>query len=236
MVTDDYLGAIVIPTLNEAQTIEENLKRLQSLRHHWLLILVDGGSNDGTCQIATPYVDEIALCQQGRARQQNEGALRARQHLGIQNIVVFLHTDTRLPEAFSNVMKAFLVSGSQWGRFDVRLSGERKSLRLIEMFMNFRSRYTGIATGDQTLFFKAESFWQLGGFPMLALMEDIEISKRAKRLSAPFCVKEKVITSSRKWEQHGIWKTVGLMWFCRAAFFFGVRAQTIHRWYYRSAQ
>ena len=230
--TQEYLGAIIIPALNEENHIEASLLCLQPLRSHWLLILVDGGSKDTTTTIAKHYVDELLVTVAGRAEQQNEGALIARQRLGVKGILVFLHADTRLPDTFSEVMTAFQRVGRDWGRFDVRLSGTDNRLRLVEFLINFRSRHTSIATGDQVLFFRARMFWQLGGFPMLALMEDIEISKLAKRLSPPFCPRDRVVTSSRKWERQGVWKTILLMWVCRAAYFFGVQASTIHRWYY----
>ena len=130
-------------------------------------------------------------------------------------------------------MASFAGSGKSWGRFDVKLSGEQSSLRLIESMMNRRSRLTGIATGDQVMFFRAHTFKSLKGFPTMPLMEDVEMSRRAKRHSAPYCPTEQVVTSSRKWEQEGIWKTVVLMWCCRTAYFFGISANRIHRWYYR---
>lgn len=225
-------GAIIIPTYNEATNIQNALDRLQALRKGWLVIVSDGGSIDNTLTLAKPGCDVIVQAALGRASQQNEGALKAREILGLNGILVFLHADTRLPHDFEAVMSKFLHTGRQWGRFDVRLSGNARVFRLIEFMINQRSRLSGIATGDQTLFFRSEFFWQLNGFPMLPLMEDVEISKRAKGFAKPFCAMEQVVTSSRKWEKEGVLKTITLMWWCRFAYFIGVRAQTIHRWYY----
>lgn len=208
------------------------LKRLQWLRSEWLLIVVDGGSRDDTMRHARPLADIVAQTKLGRAGQQNEGALIARQHLGISGTLVFLHADTRLPETFNQDMDDFQQSGKPWGRFDVALSGTGLNLRVVEFMMNHRSRLTGIATGDQTLFFSADFFWRLQCFPMQPLMEDVEMSKRAKRHSRPFCIRHRVLTSSRKWEREGVLRTILLMWLCRGAYFFGVRSATIHRWYY----
>ncbi len=225
-------GAIIIPAYQESKNITGVLKRLQWLRADWLLIVVDGGSQDDTVRHARPLCDLVTLAKRGRASQQNEGAFLARQRLGMEGVLVFLHADTRLPETFNQDMETFQESGRPWGRFDVALSGTGFNLRLVEYAMNLRSRLSGIATGDQTMFFKAAFFWQLQGFPMQPLMEDVAMSIRAKRISRPFCLTSRVLTSSRKWENEGVWRTVVLMWFCRAAYFFGARSESIHRWYY----
>ena len=128
----------------------------------------------------------------------------------------------------------FLDSGKQWGRFDVRLSGTHRLFRVIEFFMNWRSRITGIATGDQAIFVKREAFDEVGGFPRLALMEDVSISKRLKKISRPFCSRLMVVSSSRKWEEKGIVSTILLMWRIRLAFFFGAHPDRLARIYYDS--
>ncbi|MDX1693357.1 MAG: TIGR04283 family arsenosugar biosynthesis glycosyltransferase [Ketobacteraceae bacterium] len=229
-------GAIIIPTYQESRNITAVLKRLQWLRNQWLLIVVDGGSRDDTVRHARPLCDIVTTSTRGRASQQNEGAFIARQTLGINGVLVFLHADCRLPDTFKQVMTDFQRSGKPWGRFDVALSGTGFNLRLIEFLMNHRSRLTGIATGDQALFFQAAFFWELAAFPMQPLMEDVAISARARARAKPFCAYDRVLVSSRKWEQEGVWRTVFLMWFCRAAYFFGVRTERIHQWYYGSRE
>lgn len=228
-----YRGAIVIPVLNEAEQLRILLPQLQHLKAEWLLVVVDGGSRDETATIANKHAHYCLSSTKGRAPQQNAGARHLRPLLDASALLVFLHADTRLPEHFSQAMHSFQESSSGWGRFDLRLSGSQPCFRVIERLINWRSRLTGIATGDQALFFKLDFFFHLQGFPQQPLMEDIEICLRAKKQSRPFYSSAKVTTSSRKWEREGILRTIVLMWCCRAAYFFGVSAERIHDWYYK---
>ena len=172
--------SIIIPALNEADNISQTLDSLQNLRktgHE--IIIVDGGSKDATCFIAKSKVDRLITCEPGRARQMNTGA-----RLATGAILIFLHSDTTLP---ANIEDIFMKIGkkSYWGRFDIRLSGESTIFRLIEWMINTRSRFTGVATGDQAIFMTRELFQTAGGFPDIPLMEDIALSKRLKRISSP---------------------------------------------------
>ena len=223
----------MVPTFNEESTIRETLRNLQPLRGRWLVVVSDGGSTDHTRLLAKPLADVVIESEKGRANQLNAGATKAKRLMGEEGVLVFLHADTQLPESFEQVMAEFVRSGKDWGRFDVNLSGVQPTLRLIEWMMNHRSRLTGIATGDQAMFFRTQAFTQLGGFPSMPLMEDVEMSRLAKRTSWPHCPTDRVVTSSRKWEREGVIKTMVLMWFYRAAYFLGVSANQIHRWYYR---
>ena len=210
--------SIIIPVLNEAALIVQTLSTLQPLRaegHE--VILVDGGSDDATVLLSEPWVDQIIRMSKGRSRQMNAGAKSAR-----GEILLFLHTDTLLPEeADQLIINGMRRGGRKWGRFDVRLSGQHFSLRIIEWLMNWRSRITGIATGDQGIFVQRELFEKLGGFPNIKLMEDITLSKFLKRDGPPLCLWHRVITSSRRWEKNGIFRTVLLMWHLRLAYFLG---------------
>ncbi len=221
--------SIIIPVLNEAPEIASYLAALQGYRaagHE--VILVDGGSTDATLAQAQGRVDILLQSDRGRARQMNAGAAQA-----AGDVLLFLHADTRLPEKADALIRAALEAGRVWGRFDVRLSGERWPLRIIEMFMNGRSCLSGIATGDQAIFVLREAFAHLGGFADIPLMEDIELSQRLKKISPPCCLHARVITSSRRWETQGIVRTVLLMWGLRLGWFFGVSAQRLQRIYYR---
>jgi hypothetical protein len=115
-----------------------------------------------------------------------------------------------------------LQQAGSWGRFDVRLSGDRFLLRLVEWMMNWRSRFTGVATGDQGIFVSRELFEGVGGFAALPLMEDIDLSRRLKRQQWPVCLRNTLTASSRRWEEHGILRTIALMWYLRLAYFLGV--------------
>ncbi len=221
--------SIIIPALNEAPEITDHLSLVQCYRdagHE--VILSDGGSIDATLHQAQGRVDKIIHAERGRARQMNAGAEQAR-----GDVLLFLHADTRLPENADRLIREALESGRVWGRFDVRLSGRTWLLRIIETSMNWRSCLSGIATGDQAIFVLREVFVRLDGFADIPLMEDIELSRRLKKISAPCCLRQRVITSSRRWETQGILRTLLLMWGLRLAWFFGVSAARLQQIYYR---
>ncbi len=211
--------SIVIPVLNEARSLQAHLPLLQAAReagHE--VILVDGGSTDEGPALAAPLVDKLVRSPAGRALQMNAGAAQAS-----GDLLLFLHVDTRLPEgAIALLQQAFVQPAVQWGRFDVRLSGAHRAFRLIETMINLRSRVSGVATGDQALFLRAGLFHAIGGFPAIPLMEDVAITKTLRRLSRPLCLRERVTTSSRRWEQHGIVRTVLLMWWLRLLYVCGM--------------
>jgi len=208
---------IILPVLNEASTLEERLLALQAVRKRGArIVVVDGGSDDHSLSIGRQHADLAFVAPRGRASQMNAGAAACP-----ADVLLFLHADTQLPPS-ADVLVAQAIQGPrQWGRFDVHLDSCRPALRLIEVLMNVRSRWSGIATGDQAMFIKYEAFREVGRFPDISLMEDIVMSKRLKRLSPPACLRQRVVTSARRWERHGIWRTVFLMWRLRLAFFFG---------------
>lgn len=223
--------SIILPTLNEAAQLSATLEALQPLRalgHE--VIVVDGGSADASMALAQPWAERVLHAERGRARQMNAGADLAR-----GAVLLFLHADTRLPEAAAMLITDGLQQSARgWGRFDVRLTGAQPALRIVEWLMNWRSRITGIATGDQALFVRRELFDAVGGFPAIPLMEDIALSRVLKRRAgAPLCLKERVLTSSRRWEQQGILRTVVLMWRLRLAYALGADPQRLVRDYYK---
>ena len=210
--------SIIIPALNEAGCILDILRQLQALRaqgHE--VILVDGGSCDETIALAQPLVDQLLPAPAGRALQMNVGAEAAS-----GRVFWFLHADTRVPDKAARLIIEALQHAGSWGRFDVRLSGDRFLLRLVERMMNWRSRFTGIASGDQGIFVTRELFEAVGGFAELPLMEDIDLSRRLKSEQWPVCLRDTLTTSSRRWEEKGILRTVALMWYLRLAYFLGV--------------
>jgi len=218
---------IVVPVLNESASLNDQLSRLRVLREQGAeVLLVDGGSVDSTRDIIRAEGFSLLESERGRAIQMNAGA-RAMQ----SDILIFLHADTRLPPDSLLKVEQHLSQGRQWGRFDVRIVGSSSWFAVIAFFMNIRSRLTGIATGDQTFFMTREAFDAVGGFPIQPLMEDIEMSKRLKRLSAPVCLHDRVETSGRRWEQHGVWTTILLMWRLRWAYWRGTPANTLARLY-----
>jgi rSAM/selenodomain-associated transferase 2 len=200
--------SIIVPALDEAGGIVAALSALRPLRERGVeLIVVDGGSRDGTAALAVGHADVVLVSPPGRARQMNAGAAAAR-----GDILLFLHADTRLPEQADALVTRALSGGTAWGRFDVIIDGRPRMLKVVAWMMNQRSRRTGIATGDQAIFVRRGVFETLGGFPDQPLMEDIELSRRLGRIGRPACLRERVTTSGRRWETRGVWRTILLMW------------------------
>jgi rSAM/selenodomain-associated transferase 2 len=221
--------SILIPVLNEEAQLASLLPLLQPARKagHQVLIC-DGGSDDASLARAEPWVDKVISAGRGRARQMNEAA-----HHATGDVLVFLHADTRPPERFAEIiLDAVGSSTDAWGRFDVRMDSERRVLRLVAGMMNLRSRWTGIATGDQALFVTRRLFARIDGFPKIPLMEDIAISKRLKEHSRPLCLRATVTTSARRWERDGAYTTIVNMWWLRLAYWMGADPADLAARYY----
>jgi rSAM/selenodomain-associated transferase 2 len=217
--------SIIIPAINEADTIGVLLRQLQPLRRRGNeVILVDGGSTDATVALAGPLVDRLLTTPAGRARQMNAGAEVAKGQM-----LWFLHADSSIPAGAD----AYVLDNATpvWGRFDIRLSGNSLLLRSVAALMNLRSSITGIATGDQGLFVSRSMFDRVGGYADLPLMEDVDLSKRLKRIQRPVCVPHALTTSSRRWENYGVVRMILLMWTLRLAWFLGVPAARLARYY-----
>ncbi len=222
-VAENLKLSIVIPTLNEASQVVDALAPLQPLRHRGHeVIVVDGGSGDVTAALARSLADQVLSAPRGRASQMNAGAGAAG-----APVLLFLHADTRLPPLADVLVQQALASGRTWGRFDVCIDGRPRLLRVVAALMNLRSRLTGIATGDQAIFATREAFDRVGGFPLQPLMEDLEISRRLKRLGRPACLRARVRTSGRRWEQRGVWRTIFLMWRLRWRYWRGESASRL---------
>ena len=208
--------SIIMPVLDEAAGIEAALQALAPLRARGAEVIVaDGGSRDDTPELARPLADHVINAPRGRAAQMNAGAAGAR-----GDVLLFLHADTRLPDHADRLARDGLVNSHRaWGRFDVRFDGG--GLALVAFMMNLRSRTTGIATGDQAMFVTRAAFEAAGGFPPIALMEDVGLSARLKRIGKPLCLHARVTTSARRWRRHGVLRTILLMWKLRLAYFFG---------------
>ena len=232
--------SIIVPILNEANNLPHLFTHIAGLNPSLQqIILVDGGSNDDSFEWAQKFIADlnnsnqsainwqVVKSQAGRARQMNKGA-----SLATSDILLFLHADTELPtHAVADIQTA--MQKSEWGRFDVRLNSRQPMLWVVSHMINLRSRLTSIATGDQAIFITRKLFEQVGGYPQQALMEDVELCKQLKAKSKPACLKTKVITSARRWEQHGTCRTILLMWQLRFDYWRGVSADNIKARYYK---
>jgi rSAM/selenodomain-associated transferase 2 len=219
--------SIVVPVLDEAVRIVSALNALQPLRAGGAEVIVcDGGSSDCTVELAAPLADKLIAAPRGRASQMNAGAALAR-----GEVLLFLHADTTLPDDAAKLLAEALRAGCVWGRFDVDICGRSMWLPLVAALMNSRSRLTGIATGDQAMFVTRHAYAAVRGFPDIALMEDIELSKRLLKLSRPACIAARVTTSGRRWERHGVWRTILRMWWLRLRYFLGADPAQLAREY-----
>ncbi len=221
--------SIIVPMLNEAPILPALLDNLGKIRNeHCEVIFVDGGSNDGSVELAKSWGFMVTKSSElGRSKQMNHGALHA-----TGEVYLFLHADTHLPvNAFELIQKALAVGSRLWGRFDVRISGRSPMLQIVSFLINWRSGLTGIATGDQAIFVTKSAFRRIGGFPDQRLMEDIELSRRLKKLSSPARITAQVQTSGRRWETDGVWRTIFLMWKLRWRYWLGSPADKLAKLY-----
>jgi rSAM/selenodomain-associated transferase 2 len=220
--------SIIVPVLNEIEQLPELMEHLQFCRRKGCeVLIVDGGSDDGSADVAEAIGFTVVRSPRGRACQMNAGAALAK-----GQILVFLHADTRLPQDADHlIITALALPNSDWGRFDVSIAGGVFMFKVISWCINQRSRLTGIATGDQAIFVTSKAFEAVGGFPQQPLMEDIELSRRLRRLSRPKYLKPAVTTSARRWLTYGIWRTIWNMWALRWAYWRGVSAERLVRRY-----
>ncbi|MDG2087598.1 MAG: TIGR04283 family arsenosugar biosynthesis glycosyltransferase [Arenicellaceae bacterium] len=220
--------SVIIPVLCEV----ENISTLRQSTHMFRslgieVIIVDGGSDDGTQELVRAFADNFISAPLGRAKQLNAGAASAK-----GEVLLFLHADTNISnEAF--VQARDRIGSSEWGRFDVRIDNSKWFYRIVEYMINLRSRITGIATGDQAIFVRKSLFYDIGGFADIPLMEDVEISRRLKQRARPVCLKQKVVTSARYWEKHGLFTSVLRMWSIRFAYWVGCSPERLYKRYYR---
>jgi rSAM/selenodomain-associated transferase 2 len=216
--------SIIVPTRNEAETIATTLAPLRE-REVLEVIVVDGASRDETRTIAKALADLVIEAPPGRARQMNAGARAAR-----GDILLFLHADTLVPRGFASAIVS-ACAGAIGGRFDVTLGAPQRRFRIIETAINARSRWSGLFTGDQALFIRADVFRELGGYPDQPLLEDVALARAMKRRGAVAALRARVRTSARRWQRHGTLRTIALMWWIRALYALGVSPRRLARLY-----
>jgi rSAM/selenodomain-associated transferase 2 len=218
--------SVIVPVFNEEKNIAVTLEELQRLKPDEM-ILVDGGSSDATREICQRFGVELYLSRPGRAAQMNFGAQRAR-----GDVLLFLHADTRLPlSAFDEIRTALRDRKVLGGRFDLQLNNPRPLLKLIGFMISLRSRLSKVGTGDQAIFVRREIFQELGGYPDIPLMEDVAFSRALKRRGSVACLRSRVVSSARRWEVDGIWRTVLKMWTLKALYLLGISPVRLKRYY-----
>jgi len=218
--------SVIIPALNEEQTIGATLRELIRLQPHEIIV-VDGGSGDRTREIAEEFSVQVLPSERGRARQMNNGARRA-----TGDWLLFLHADTKLPSsAFSDIANALDHLNCAGGRFDVELEGRHWMLRIVGALINLRSRTTKVGTGDQAIFVRREVFSRMGGFPEIPLMEDIAFCRALKQVGSVACLRSRVVTSARRWEKDGVWRTIVRMWALKSLYLAGVSPERLKQFY-----
>jgi rSAM/selenodomain-associated transferase 2 len=224
--TSSPVISVVVPTLDEAPSLAQTLT---VARRHGAadVVVADGGSRDATRDVATRFADAVVVAERGRAAQMNAGAAAAR-----GDVLLFLHADTRLPDDFADaIVRALAAPDAVAGFFAVLLDAAGWRYRMIGRLISVRSRLTRIATGDQAIFVRRDVFEALGGYAPLPLMEDIELMRRLKRRGRVVALPQAVTTSARRWQRHGVWRTVLLMWTLRLAYYAGISPVTLARWY-----
>jgi rSAM/selenodomain-associated transferase 2 len=218
--------SVIIPVLNEEKNLPGTLSALMALRPDEIII-ADGGSTDRTRVICKQFGLNILSTPPGRARQMNQGALKA-----TGDVVLFLHADTRLPgSAFGDIRRALTDQGCVGGRFDVELEGAHWMLKVIGRMISLRSRFSKVATGDQAIFARRNIFADIGGYPDIPLMEDLAFSRALKNRGAVACLHSRVVTSARRWETEGIWRTTFKMWALKLLYLIGVSPFRLKRYY-----
>ena len=218
--------SVIIPVLNEEKTIGATLRELDILQPHEIIV-VDGGSDDRTWEICRQAGVQVLNSGRGRARQMNYGA-----HHATGDVLLFLHADTSLPaSAFDDITNALNCSNCVGGRFDVEIQGTHWMLRIIGALINYRSRATKVGTGDQAIFVRREVFTRMGGYPDLTLMEDIAFCRALKKTGRVACLRSRVVTSARRWENDGVWRTILRMWALKFLYLAGVSSERLKQFY-----
>jgi rSAM/selenodomain-associated transferase 2 len=218
--------SVIVPTLNEASVVGETLRRARQ-PGVGEIVVVDGGSVDGTVDIASELADIAIPSARGRALQMNAGARHAS-----GDVLLFLHADTHVPAGFAvEAADACSRGGVIGGRFDVELQPSSLLLWLTGELINWRSRLSRVATGDQAIFVRRDVFEALGGYTEIPLMEDLDLCRRMKHAGEIACLRSRVTTSSRRWRQDGVIRTILLMWTLKSLYYGGVSPERLHRWY-----
>jgi rSAM/selenodomain-associated transferase 2 len=221
--------SIVIPTYNESGTIKNTITKLSEIvSADDEVIVVDGLSDDNTREIVSNFPDvKLLTSKRGRSTQMNLGAEMAK-----NEYILFLHADTLISATGLTLMKSQIISnGIGWGWFPIKLNSPKLIFRVLEIGANTRTRLTGVPLGDHGIFIRKELFNEVGGFPEMPIMEDIEFIRKIKAVSKGVEIKSPVSTSVRRFEKSGIIKTFVTMWVLRILYYLGISPKTLASYY-----
>jgi rSAM/selenodomain-associated transferase 2 len=219
--------SVIVPMLNEAAAIADALRAIRLGAPDAEVIVVDGGSTDASVATARPLCDQLIVASRGRALQMNVGA-----HASNGSVLAFVHADTIVPPTFAvDIADALSDRDVVGGRFDVQLDADALPYRIIGAMISLRSRISRTGTGDQAIFVRRNVFDGIGGFADIELCEDLEFTRRMKRVGPVACLYSRVTTSARRWSRDGIVRTVLLMWLIRVLYLLGVPPNRIKRMY-----
>ena len=225
------LLSVIVPLYNEGEQVNDLLDHLRELTGLSEAVLVDASDQAASNTVMDelqrrvdndPLVTLVRCLRPGRGAQMNIGAAHSS-----GAVLLFLHCDTRLPAHAAEHISRCIAHGRAWGWFDVRLDTRAPTYRLLERMINLRARVARIATGDQALFVTRRVFAQQRGFAEIPLMEDVELSRRLKRVGAPAVMAQPVLTSARRWQKNGVWRTIFLMWKLRLLYWVGVNPERL---------
>jgi len=220
--------AIIVPVLDEAPVIAATLRALRAADPTATIVVVDGGSRDGSCAVARPLCDRLIEAPRGRAVQMNAGAATA----AGADVFAFVHADTRVPITFARAIEQALSDPrAVGGRFDLDLDDPAWRYRMLAALINLRSRLMRSATGDQAIFVRRDSFVRLGGFREIDLCEDVDFVRRLRRCGRLVCLRERVVTSARRWRRGGFLRTILRMWIIKSLFLAGASPAWLRRHY-----
>ena len=218
--------SIIVPTLNEELVLEKTLTQFQQLSPHELIVS-DGGSDDDTRNIAGRFSHRVITGSAGRALQMNAGANEA-----TGDLLLFLHADSRIePESYRKMLE--YMKNPKWigGAFTLCIESGKWSLKLIALLANIRSKYFGVAYGDQGFFVRKEVFKDMNGFSPIPICEDLDFYYRLRKKGSVILLKEKAHTSPRRWINEGIFFTTVRNFIIAVLFGLGFPPHILTKWY-----
>ena len=221
--------SIIVPVLNEADLIEACLRQLRSLGPDLEIIVVDGGSSDGTWSLAEPLADRVISARRGRASQMNAGAAVAR-----GGVLWFMHADLEAPShSIAQIQKVLSDPRVVGGCFRLRFPRSELIYRVSDSLGNLGVNVFGFSLGDHGIFCRRTVFHQVGGYPEVPILEDAEIYRRLWGVGRMVQLREEVVSDPRAFEAHGRYRSTAVYFSILALYVLGVPIRILNRIYRR---